>query len=91
MPSGDSRRVPQHGPGAADAALKDVENAIVRLKRVREAAKDYSWEQYARTLRTRVQAQRTEIARLHLRMRSLRADIHERDERIAELEGGSRS
>lgn len=45
-----------------------------------------NWREYCKRLARRIRAQRQEIKRLHTKVRELRADVHERDERIAELE-----
>ena len=51
-----------------------------------DADKNTTWREYAKHLAGRIKNQRREIERLHAKVRELRADVHERDERIAQLE-----
>lgn len=69
-------------PGAVDDALDGVEKALTRLKYVYTSQAEHKWEAYARQLRSRVQNQRTELRRLNVHMRSLRADAHEAEEKL---------
>jgi hypothetical protein len=48
-----------------------------------------NWREYAKLLASRIRAQRGEIGRLHKKVRELRADVHERDERIKQMEAGA--
>lgn len=51
-----------------------------------DADKNTTWRDYAKLLATLIKNQRGELKRLHKKVRELRADVHERDERIAALE-----
>jgi hypothetical protein len=63
-------------PGAMSRALGDAERAVKRAQAAFESSTDRNWEELARTLRGRVQAQRSELAELHKLIRSLRAEAH---------------
>ena len=71
-------------------AVADLASRAERLARDVEQAFDADastdWREYAKALATRIKRQRHEIDRLHVKVRELRADVHERDERIAKLE-----
>lgn len=75
--------VPKMVAGLAEQAervRRDVDAAY-------DVDKSTDWRVHAKQLAARIKNQRGEIYRLHRKVRDLRADIHERDERIAELEG----
>lgn len=81
---GDSMSMIDMGrPEFTGQALEDARNAIERAIGSHAKGSAAKWEDLARKLRTRTQAQRAELDRLHRRMRELRADIHERDEQLA--------
>lgn len=73
-------------PGAVDDAIADAQKAVDRLQRVYTSQREHAWEKVARTLRTRVQAQRTELRRLNAKVHSLRGDVHLAQEEAADAD-----
>lgn len=69
----------------ADYAVKVADSITELYEDERTARGGMAWNDYAKLLARRIRAQRREIKRLHAKVRELRADIHERDERIASL------
>ena len=73
-------------PGKVRKMVEEVNRLGREVERAYDADKNTTWREHAKALATRISRQRKEIQRLHRKVRELRADVHERDERIAELE-----
>lgn len=77
-------RAPTVQPGAVDDAIEAIEKALTRLKAVHTSQREHNWETYARRLRSRVQAQRTELRLINRKIHSLRGDVHYAQEKAEE-------